>query len=43
MMLKNIALLVALASSASALELSQDNYEAQTAGKSVFLKFFAPW
>lgn len=35
--------LVAFAASASALELTPDNYEAETAGKSVFLKFFAPW
>lgn len=39
-----VGFLLALgASSASALELSPDNFEAQTAGKSVFLKFFAPW
>lgn len=44
MMFNKIAFLLALgASSASALELSPDNFEAQTAGKSVFLKFFAPW
>jgi thiol-disulfide isomerase/thioredoxin len=28
---------------ASAIELTPDNYEAETAGKVVFLKFFAPW
>jgi len=43
MMLKNIALLIALVSSASAIELSPDNYDAETSGKTVFLKFFAPW
>eukprot|EP00579_Thalassiosira_antarctica_P008899 CAMPEP_0201881890 /NCGR_PEP_ID=MMETSP0902-20130614/12526_1 /ASSEMBLY_ACC=CAM_ASM_000551 /TAXON_ID=420261 /ORGANISM="Thalassiosira antarctica, Strain CCMP982" /LENGTH=217 /DNA_ID=CAMNT_0048410191 /DNA_START=25 /DNA_END=678 /DNA_ORIENTATION=+ len=43
MNLTKCALLLALAAPTSALELSSDNYEAQTAGKSVFLKFFAPW
>lgn len=44
MLFKKVAILVALAaSSASALELTPDNYDAETAGKSVFLKFFAPW
>jgi len=37
------ALLAAFAASASAIELTAENYEAETAGKSVFLKFFAPW
>ncbi|KAL3786206.1 hypothetical protein ACHAWO_013719 [Cyclotella atomus] len=37
------ALVLAAASTASAIELTPDNYEAETAGKSVFLKFFAPW
>eukprot|EP00586_Coscinodiscus_wailesii_P002006 CAMPEP_0172481294 /NCGR_PEP_ID=MMETSP1066-20121228/7045_1 /TAXON_ID=671091 /ORGANISM="Coscinodiscus wailesii, Strain CCMP2513" /LENGTH=217 /DNA_ID=CAMNT_0013243433 /DNA_START=68 /DNA_END=721 /DNA_ORIENTATION=- len=31
------------AMSASAIELTPDNYDAETAGKSVLLKFFAPW
>mmetsp|Transcript_3965 Transcript_3965/g.7580 ORF Transcript_3965/g.7580 Transcript_3965/m.7580 type:complete len:218 (+) Transcript_3965:134-787(+) len=43
MMMKKCALLLALASSASAVELTPANYDAETAGKSVFLKFFAPW
>mmetsp|Transcript_24208 Transcript_24208/g.43632 ORF Transcript_24208/g.43632 Transcript_24208/m.43632 type:complete len:80 (+) Transcript_24208:3-242(+) len=43
MMMKKCALLLALASSASAVDLTPDNYETETAGKSVFLKFFAPW
>mmetsp|Transcript_24210 Transcript_24210/g.43634 ORF Transcript_24210/g.43634 Transcript_24210/m.43634 type:complete len:218 (+) Transcript_24210:388-1041(+) len=43
MMMKKCALLLALSASASALELSPDNWEAETGGKSVFLKFFAPW
>eukprot|EP00584_Thalassiosira_punctigera_P010060 CAMPEP_0172543986 /NCGR_PEP_ID=MMETSP1067-20121228/14241_1 /TAXON_ID=265564 ORGANISM="Thalassiosira punctigera, Strain Tpunct2005C2" /NCGR_SAMPLE_ID=MMETSP1067 /ASSEMBLY_ACC=CAM_ASM_000444 /LENGTH=217 /DNA_ID=CAMNT_0013330481 /DNA_START=107 /DNA_END=760 /DNA_ORIENTATION=+ len=41
--MKNCALLLALTASASAIELSPANWEAETAGKSVFLKFFAPW
>lgn len=42
--MKKSALFLALAaSSASAIELSPANWEAETAGKSVFLKFFAPW
>mmetsp|Transcript_16840 Transcript_16840/g.27210 ORF Transcript_16840/g.27210 Transcript_16840/m.27210 type:complete len:218 (+) Transcript_16840:34-687(+) len=43
MMIKKCALLLALSASVSAIELSPDNWEAETAGKSVFLKFFAPW
>ncbi len=35
--------LVAWACSASAMELSPANWDEQTAGKSVFVKFFAPW
>ena len=43
-MMKQAAFFLALAaSSASAIELTPDNYEAETDGKSVFLKFFAPW
>ncbi len=43
MMSKQFALLFALVASASALELTPDNWEAETGGKTVFLKFFAPW
>eukprot|EP00584_Thalassiosira_punctigera_P000892 CAMPEP_0172536470 /NCGR_PEP_ID=MMETSP1067-20121228/8230_1 /TAXON_ID=265564 ORGANISM="Thalassiosira punctigera, Strain Tpunct2005C2" /NCGR_SAMPLE_ID=MMETSP1067 /ASSEMBLY_ACC=CAM_ASM_000444 /LENGTH=218 /DNA_ID=CAMNT_0013321549 /DNA_START=30 /DNA_END=686 /DNA_ORIENTATION=+ len=39
----NCALLLAVAASSSATELSPANWEAETAGKTVFLKFFAPW
>jgi len=43
-MMKQAAFFLALAaSSASALELSPDNFAAETDGKSVLLKFFAPW
>eukprot|EP00581_Thalassiosira_minuscula_P013847 CAMPEP_0183734968 /NCGR_PEP_ID=MMETSP0737-20130205/45311_1 /TAXON_ID=385413 /ORGANISM="Thalassiosira miniscula, Strain CCMP1093" /LENGTH=217 /DNA_ID=CAMNT_0025968595 /DNA_START=47 /DNA_END=700 /DNA_ORIENTATION=- len=43
MLYKQLALIAALAASTSALELTPANYDAETAGKSVFLKFFAPW
>lgn len=44
MQLKNITLLLAAAvSGVTAKELTPDNYDAETSGKSVFLKFFAPW
>jgi len=33
----------AVVTTTNALELTPDNYDAQTAGKTVFLKFFAPW
>merc|ERR1719464_747063 len=38
------ALVLAIAvSPSSAIELTPDNWEAETSGKTVFLKFFAPW
>jgi len=40
---RGFALLVALAPSAGALELTQSNWDDKTAGKQVFLKFLAPW
>lgn len=45
MMTKQLAffLALALAGSASAMELTPNNYAAETDGKTVFLKFFAPW
>lgn len=36
-------LLSALFASASAIELTQDTWDETTAGKAVFVKFFAPW
>ena len=43
-MMKQAALFLALAaSSTSAMELTPANFDAETSGKSVFLKFFAPW
>lgn len=32
-----------VASTANAVELTPDNYDEMTAGKTVFIKFFAPW
>jgi len=42
MALKIVAALSAL-SAASATELTPDNWDAETAGKSIFVKFLAPW
>jgi thiol-disulfide isomerase/thioredoxin len=41
--MKLTALLLALTGTASAIELTPENYEAETAGKTVFIKFLAPW
>jgi hypothetical protein len=38
-----ICILAAFLACASATELTADNYEAKTAGKTVFIKFLAPW
>jgi len=38
-----LLLIVAVATVASAIELSPDNFDEMTAGKSVFIKFLAPW
>jgi hypothetical protein len=37
------ALIGLLAGSASAIELTPDNYDEMTAGKTVLIKFLAPW
>jgi len=37
------AVALALATRSSALELTQENWDEKTAGKSVFVKFLAPW
>ncbi|KAL7527664.1 hypothetical protein ACHAXR_002065 [Thalassiosira sp. AJA248-18] len=42
-MIKQLAFFLALAASSSAIELTPDNYSSETEGKTVFLKFFAPW
>ncbi|KAL3771723.1 hypothetical protein ACHAWU_010034 [Discostella pseudostelligera] len=42
-MLRQITFFLALAASSLAIELTPENYAAETDGKTVFLKFFAPW
>jgi hypothetical protein len=42
MAIKALALIL-LAAGASATELTNENWDAETAGKSVFVKFLAPW
>mmetsp|Transcript_191 Transcript_191/g.439 ORF Transcript_191/g.439 Transcript_191/m.439 type:complete len:219 (+) Transcript_191:139-795(+) len=42
-MIRQSALFLALAVSVSAIELTPDNFDSETDGKTVFLKFFAPW
>jgi hypothetical protein len=38
-----LALVGLLVGSASAIELTVDNFDEMTAGKTVFIKFLAPW
>jgi thiol-disulfide isomerase/thioredoxin len=38
-----VAVLLSLLAATNAVELSADNYDEMVAGKTVFLKFFAPW
>jgi len=42
-MLAKLGLVAALVSRAGAMELTSANFEEQTAGKTVFIKFLAPW
>ncbi|KAL3805373.1 hypothetical protein HJC23_009080 [Cyclotella cryptica] len=42
-MMKQLVYFLALATSVSGVELTPDNWEAETTGKTVFIKFFAPW
>jgi hypothetical protein len=42
-MLKILALLGLAATAANAVELTQANYDELTSGKTVFIKFLAPW
>jgi hypothetical protein len=42
-MMRTAALLLATLATASAIELTPDNWDEKTAGKSVFIKFLAPW
>jgi len=41
--MKGIALALALLGVASAMELTASNWDDKTAGKTVFVKFLAPW
>jgi len=38
-----ISILLSLMAVANAVELTSDNFEELTAGKTVFIKFLAPW
>lgn len=38
-----VALLLSLAAVSNALELTPDNWDDAVAGKTVFIKFLAPW
>jgi hypothetical protein len=40
---KILAVLLGLVATANAIELTADNWDAQTDGKTVFVKFLAPW
>jgi hypothetical protein len=42
-MLKQLAFFLSLAASTSALHLTPENWDAETAGKTIFVKFYAPW
>jgi len=41
--MKAVALLLVLAGKAGAMELTKETWDEKTAGKSVFVKFQAPW
>jgi len=43
MAMRALTLSALLFSSAAAIELTPANWDAETAGKSVFIKFLAPW
>ena len=43
MKITSLAAFVSLVATASSTELTPDTYDAETAGKTVFIKFFAPW
>ena len=40
---KILAVLLGLVATANAIELTADNWDAKTDGKTVFVKFLAPW
>jgi hypothetical protein len=39
----NSLVLLSILSFAGAMELTSDNWDSETAGKTVFIKFLAPW
>jgi len=41
--MKIILALLGLAATANAIELTPDNWDTETAGKTVLIKFLAPW
>jgi len=41
--MKSLILLLGVAGLASATELTKETWDAETAGKTVFVKFLAPW
>jgi len=41
--MKTTLALLGLAATATALELTPDNWDAETSGKTVLIKFLAPW
>jgi len=41
--MKGVAIALALVSCVSATELTKDNWDKESAGKAVFVKFLAPW
>jgi len=41
--MKSVLVLLISATLANTLELTPDNWDEKTAGKSVFIKFLAPW
>ena len=43
MTMQHLILLLAFATTATALQLSEDNYESVTAGKYIFVKLYAHW
>jgi hypothetical protein len=42
-MMKIAIAMIALFAAASATELTSENFDEKTAGKTVFIKFLAPW
>jgi len=41
--MKIVAVLLGLIAAGNAVELTPDNWDVETAGKTVFIKFQAPW